>query len=112
MTAAQARMLGGLIRRARDERGLSVRQLASQVDIPAGWLFGVEAGRFLNPASDRLALVTEVLNIKSARVDRITKGSVAGGLPELRTYFRAKYDLTPEQIEQVERYVRRLRGSP
>ena len=31
-----------------------------------------------------------------------------GGLPGMRTYFRAKYDLTPEQIAQVERYIARI----
>ena len=33
---------------------------------------------------------------------------MADRLPEIGTYFRAKYDLSPEQSEQVERYVSRL----
>ncbi len=34
---------------------------------------------------------------------------MAESLPEPRIYFRAKYDLTPEEIAQVERYIERLR---
>ncbi len=34
---------------------------------------------------------------------------VAGSLPGMQTYFRTKYSLTPEQADQVERYVGRLR---
>jgi hypothetical protein len=64
-------------------------------------------GRFLDPAPDRLARLAEALDIEPARIDRITKGSMADSLPEVRTYFRAKYGLTPEQSEQIERYVER-----
>lgn len=51
-----------------------------------------------------------MLDIEPARLDRISRGSVSAGLPGMRTYFRAKYDLSPAQIEQVERYIKRLRG--
>ena len=47
-----------------------------------------------------------------ARIDRLTKGSVAESLPEVRTYFRAKYGLTPEQGEEIERYVARYIEPP
>jgi len=110
VTEAQSKKLGGLLARARRSQGLSTRQLARQVGVAYGWISSVEAGRFLDPAPDRLARLAEALNIEPARIDRLTKGSVAGGLPGLKTYFRAKYDLSAEEIEQVERYVKRLRG--
>jgi transcriptional regulator with XRE-family HTH domain len=110
VTAAQAQTLGKLIAKARSGRGLTTRELADQVGVAHGWLSGMEAGRFLEPAPDRLARLADALDIEPARIDRITKGSVSEGLPGMRTYFRAKYDLTPEQIGKVEGYIRRLRG--
>ena len=110
MTSSQAKQLGVVIARARMKRGLSIRELATQLDVHASWVGFLEQGRYVDPAPDRLARIAELLDIDSARMDRLTRGAVAEGLPELGTYFRAKYDLTPEQIEQVERYVRRLRS--
>lgn len=111
MTETQSKKLGELIARARTRRGMSTRQLATRVGVAYGWISGVEAGRFREPAANRVARIAEVLDIEPSRIDRLTKGSIAGGLPGMRTYFRAKYDLTPDQIGQIERYIDRLRGS-
>jgi transcriptional regulator with XRE-family HTH domain len=110
MTATQARQLGQLIAKARHRKGVSIRALAASLGINASWIGHLEGGRFLDPAADRLAAVAQALDIDAGRMDRVTSGAVSEGLPELGTYFRAKYDLSPEQIEQVERYVRRLRS--
>lgn len=112
MPRSLAQRLGELLAQARTRKGLSIRAVAELVDISATWINDVERGRFPNPAPDRLARLAEALDIPAARIDRITKGAVSSGLPEMRTYFRAKYDLSPAQIEQVERYVRRLRSKP
>jgi transcriptional regulator with XRE-family HTH domain len=112
MTAGQAKQLGALIARTRIRKQLSLRALASRSGMTASWIAHVQAGRFLDPAPDRLARLAEALDIEPSKIDRITKGSMAGSLPELGTYFRAKYDLSPAEIAQVERYVRRLRSKP
>lgn len=54
-------------------------------------------------------LLGEALDIDPVRLDRLTRGAVAGELPEPRVYFRAKLALTPEQSDQVARYIERLR---
>lgn len=112
MTLVQAQQLGTLIAKARQRKGLSHRALATQLGVAYGWLADLESGHFRDPAPDRLAAVAEALDIAPGRMDRVTRGAVSRGLPAPGTYFRAKYDLTPEQIERVERYVRRLRGRP
>lgn len=109
LTPAQAKQLGTVIATARVRKGLSMRVLAAELGIKPTWLAELEAGHYLDPAPDRLAQLAEVLEIKPSRIDRLTKGAASEGLPELRTYFRAKYDLTPEEIEKVERYIERLR---
>lgn len=113
MTLIQARDLGRIIRTARRRKRLSKRALAWQVGVNPSWLGRVENGEYMNPASDRLARIAELLDIEPGRMDRLTGVSMGETLPGMRTYFRAKYDdLTPEQIERIERYVERLRRAP
>jgi transcriptional regulator with XRE-family HTH domain len=112
MTPNQAKQLGAVVAKARARRGWSIRELATQLGVHASWVGFLEQGRFVDPAPDRLARIAELLDITAGRMDRLTRGAVSEGLPELGTYFRAKYDLSPEQIEQVQRYVRRLRSKP
>jgi transcriptional regulator with XRE-family HTH domain len=112
MTLAQAKQLGILVAKARRRKGLSYRALATQLGVAYGWLSELEMGRFLDPAPDRLARLAEALDIAPARIDRITKGSMADSLPEVRTYFRAKYGLTPGQSEQIAHYLERYIEPP
>jgi transcriptional regulator with XRE-family HTH domain len=112
LTSTQAQRLGALIAKARMRHGIAQTALAVQLDVATGWLAGLEQGRFLDPSAERLARIAEVLDIEPKRIERITKGRVTDRLPEMRAYFRAKYDLTPEQINRIEHYVSRLqRGS-
>jgi transcriptional regulator with XRE-family HTH domain len=112
ITTIQAQRLGALIATARTRKGLSVKGIANQLGVSHGWFSELEHGRFVDPSPDRLARIAEALDIEPGKIDRITKGSVAQSLPGMQTYFRAKYDLTPEQIERVERYVRRIQRGP
>lgn len=111
MTQAQARKLGELIASARAKKGLSTRGLATELDVAYGWITELENGRFLDPAPDRLARLAEALDIDPNRIDRIMRGAMADGLPGAKAYFRAKYDLSPEDIAKVERYIERLRSA-
>ena len=109
LTPVQAKQLGTVIASARTRKGLSLRALAAQLGVGTSWLAELETGKYLDPAADRLAQLAAVLDINPARIDRVTKGAMTDGLPELRTYFRAKYDLSTEEIAKVERYIDRLR---
>src|SRR4051812_43215808 len=109
MTEHQAKQLGALIARERKGHGLSVRILAKELGVDPSWVTYLEQGRFLDPAPERLARVAEALSIKPGRVDRLTEGAVSNGMPSLSTYFRAKYNLAPEQVAKIEAYVDRLR---
>lgn len=112
MTPLQAKRLGALLATARKRKGLSYRALATQLGVALGWLAELEMGGFLDPSPDRLTRLAEALDIEPSRIDRITKGSMADSLPEVRTYFRAKYRLTPDEIKQIERYVGRFIDPP
>lgn len=109
MTEHQARQLGRLIAQARKGKGYSLRALSEVTGYPFGWLARLEHGDYQQPAPDRLARLAEALDIPPERLDRITRGHVSQALPGVRTYLRTKYELTPDQITQIEALVATLR---
>ena len=109
MTPTNAKRLGRIISNARKRRHLSIRGLADQLGISFAWLKQLEDGQYLDPSPDRLARIAEALEVEPSSVDRLARGAVSDSLPELRTYFRAKYQLRQEEIDKMERYFERLR---
>ena len=109
MTDAQARKLGAIVSRARTRKGLSLREAAAKVGISYVWLNDLESGRYSDPAPDRLGRLAEVLGIDPVAIDRVNQGVLANSLPDVRTYFRAKEGLSPEQLDEVEATLQRLR---
>lgn len=109
MTPKQAVQLGRTIAAARIKRGLSYRQLEDVSGMPTTWLFKLERGQMVNPDPSRLARLAEELNIPPERINRLTSNQVSEALPGMRTYFRAKYDLTQAEIDDIERYVQKIR---
>jgi transcriptional regulator with XRE-family HTH domain len=105
MNDAQAMRLGRLIAQARRNKSISLRGLSRLTGIPHLWLSRVEHGNFNQPAPERLTQLAEALGIDPERIDRVTKGHVSNSLPGVRTYFRAKYDLTADEIDEIERSV-------
>lgn len=112
MTEAQASKLGALIAAARAKAGLSLADLATQVNTHRSWIGYLEQGHYLDPAPERLAMIAQVLGVPIQRIDRITKGAVQAGLPQPSVYFRAKCGLSAEDAARVERYVEGLRRKP
>lgn len=102
MTEVQARELGRLVKRARRKRGLTLRELDELTGVSYTWLGRLERGRMPTPAPSKLTTVAQALGIPPERIDRFTRGKLVNELPEIRTYLRAKYRLTPEEIRQVE----------
>jgi transcriptional regulator with XRE-family HTH domain len=102
MTEVQARELGRLFKRARRARRLSLRALDELTGVSYGWLSSLERGLMIAPAPSKLTAVAETLDIPPERIDRITRGQISSDLPAIRTYFRTKYKLTPQEITQIE----------
>jgi transcriptional regulator with XRE-family HTH domain len=102
MTEEQARTLGRMVKQARHMRGLTLRELDELTGVSYGWLALLEKGQIPSPAAGKLTAVADVLDIPPERIDRLTRGKVARGLPTIRTYFRTKYQLTPQEIAQIE----------
>ncbi len=109
MTEVQARELGRLVKRARRERSLTLRGLDELTGVSYGWLAMLERGQMTSPAPSKLTAVAEALGIPLERIDRITRGKLSSELPAIRTYFRTKYRLNPEEIRQIEDVFDRIR---
>lgn len=111
MTEVQTRELGRLIKQARRTRKLSLRGLDELTGASYGWLSRLERGQMTAPAPSKLTKVAEALGIAPERIDRITRGRIARDLPAIRTYFRAKYKLTPKEITKIEEVFDQIRRS-
>jgi transcriptional regulator with XRE-family HTH domain len=109
MTEEQARELGQLVKRARRTRKLSLRALDELTGVSYGWLGRLEHGQMSAPAPSKLTKVAEVLSIAPERIDLITRGRISRDLPPIRTYFRAKYQLAPHEITQIEEVFDQIR---
>ncbi len=109
MTEVQARELGRLVKRTRRAQGLSLRKLDELTGTSYGWLSRLEKGQMTAPAPSKLTKVAEVLDIPPERIDRITRGKVSSDLPAIRTYFRTKYKLDPQEIRQIEEVFDQIR---
>lgn len=105
MTKEQARLIGRMLATARHKKDWSLRRLAYETGVSHVWLLKVERGESLNPPAGRLILVADALDVDPERIERIARGQLTDSLPSVRTYFRAKYDLTPEEIAEIERTV-------
>lgn len=105
----QAKELGRLLRKRRQELGLSTIQLAKQIGTTDGTITRIEQGLFTAPAPDKLSRIAEALGLSLADVFGLAEYAVPSDLPSFRPYLRAKYrGLPPEAIEQLERSFTRL----
>ncbi|HWY18787.1 MAG TPA: helix-turn-helix transcriptional regulator [Solirubrobacteraceae bacterium] len=109
MTEVQARELGRLVKQARRARKLSLRALDELTGASYGWLARLERGLMPAPAPSKLTRVAEALGIPPERIDRITRGRISRDLPPIRTYFRTKYKLNPQEITQIEEVFDQIR---
>lgn len=109
MTQQELIRLGRRIAQARRNRNLGLRGLAAEADVDYTWLHRLEQGAIAEPDPAKVMRVLDALKVSGgAKLSR----ELAERLPGMQTYFRAKFELSPEQIERVARYVERLQREP
>jgi transcriptional regulator with XRE-family HTH domain len=108
VTPEQDNQLGTLVRRYRLARGLSVRQVAKPLGINPGSLAQIEDGRIKQPSFERLQALADLLGAPADELFRAA-GYEPSAFPELGAYFRAKFGLNNEAVDDIERYVRRVK---
>lgn len=101
--------LAEYLKTAREQAGLSQRQLALRVGIHNSYLARLESGENDSPAAEVLQRIADELEISSTDLLAFIGVKPPEGLPELEPYLRAKYHLSEAEIRKVAVYFRRSR---
>lgn len=103
MTDLQARMLGQLIRQAREKRGVTQDQLARAAKVDKRWLIRLEHGELKKPEANRLMRLSEELELEPISIDAMTDDLLYNEAPSTRMNFRTKHRLviTPMQEQEL-----------
>lgn len=102
-----AKELGTLIHELRAERGLDLRSLAELCGVPAGTISRIENGLIAEPSPAKLQAIAQALEASLDDLYAAAGYTVPGGLPEMKLYLRAKYDVTPKVAKELEDYFRK-----
>ncbi len=101
---------GQALRRIRTEAGISAVELSRRTGIARSHIYRLEDGAVDEPRAEILNQLAEALEVEPEDLYELAwqTNGVGPGLPSLPTYFRAKYELEDDQIEAVERAVKRI----
>lgn len=105
---SQTKKLGALIRKAREEQGLSLRQLAEKLKVNFSTISYLESGQVQRPAVKMLQGLSRTLDIPLEQLYALAGYNRAEGLPELPVYLRSKYGLTAAEAAEVETQFQRV----
>lgn len=105
---AESATLGEYLRAAREQAGISQRQLANRVGIHNSYLARLESGEHGSPAAEVLQRIADVLEISSTDLLAFIGVKPAEGLPELAPYLRAKYRLDEAAVRELAEHLQRL----
>ncbi len=101
------RALGALVRRRREEQGLSQRDLAERAGLAHSNIGRLETGFYSRPQPELLQRVARVLGIDVE--DLYAEAYPGASLPQLPQYLRRAHGLPEEAATEVQAYFARLR---
>src|SRR4051794_34130681 len=98
--------LATVLRRAREERGLSIRQLAEASGVDEGVISRMESGETKSPQRDSLTRLSKALRVEPTELYQASGLQKPQDLPSLPVYFRQRYKSLPDEaVADLERYV-------
>lgn len=100
-----------LLRQHRTASGLSLYELAKRSGIDRSRIKRMEDGEIKVPTLDVVHKLARALEADVEDFYDACWQTTGQPLPSMPIYFRAKYDLPADQIQEVERYIERLRRS-
>ncbi len=90
------KQLGNRIREARESQGLGLRTAATKLKIDPGYYSKIESGQ--NPVGKHARVIAKLYGMNAEELE-----AMAGAkLPNFAPYLRAKFDLSPEAIAELE----------
>jgi transcriptional regulator with XRE-family HTH domain len=105
MDKGNTERLGRFIHDRRREQGLALREVAERAGVSKSFLSAVENADAPLPSLSMLRRIARGLE-----VDEADLLAAAGHLPDVGPYLRARFDLPEPSVEQVEDFVRFVRG--
>lgn len=99
--------LGAVIREARERQGLSLRQLARLVEADPSAVLRWETNVW-TPKPAAVSALARALELPTVELMSLSGVDYPHDAPSLPAMLRSQYDLPPEAIEQVQRYVERM----
>ena len=100
MTQPHSSQLAQLLATARQESGLSVRDLAERAGLPKSTLQRMELGEVANPKPGSLELLAKALNLNASDLYTAAGYTKPDVLPSFTPYLRRKYGDLPEEAKQ------------
>jgi transcriptional regulator with XRE-family HTH domain len=101
--------LGEFVRTRRQSMSLSLADAAEASDLDPSYWNKLENGHYQSPAPQHLQTIADVLNVPTEDLYGLAGYDIPKRLPSFQPYLRAKYDLPPEAIADLERYFDFLR---
>ncbi len=98
---ADGMSLGQRLRQAREQKGLSLRQFATQLGRHSGYVSRLEADFYEHPGLSLLHRAAEILGLDYAELVALTGQTVPQRLPELTEYLGTKYELDNETAAKL-----------
>lgn len=105
MSPRRRHSLGHLIREQRQARGLSQRALARATGLQGSTIMRLESGSLERPDPLLLQRIARALDADLEDYYLLGDYPLPRGLPELGVYMRTKYQLSDEEIAQVNKIV-------
>lgn len=97
------------LKRERARAGLSVRQLSDRSGLTGSTISRLETGQIDKPRPDHLQRLARALAVDVEDFYALAGYLMPEGLPELRPYLRAKYNLPEQAARQLDEYFQALR---
>ena len=116
MSGKDRERLGALVRRLREEAGLSVYAMAQAVDMNRTTLHRIEEGTYLSPKLETLNRFARVFGIDVEVLYDALWAERTDPLPSAPVYFRSKYHLDDTAVAEldaaVQEYLAKRRRPP
>ncbi len=99
----KSRRLGAVLRRLREEQGVSAAGLAKQTGLSRSYVTYLESGKFAEVGLDKFSRIVRALGLSADRVlrDAGYLPATSEGLPEPSSYLKATFGLSPKGGEQA-----------
>lgn len=102
--------LGAYIRDRRVSRSLSLHDVAQASGLHFSYWSKLENGQYQAPSPKHLQTIARTLEVPIEDLYGLAGYDIPQRLPAFRPYLRAKYELPPEAVAQLEHYFEMLRN--